>query len=143
MEGLAHWSSRSSRKYGWPSGPRHSIWDQLWIPYSHNGASFSSRRVACGKGCVSQGQPSSSRLIGILAAMEVDIWFPDHISVSPRRCKSAVINVAAFLPITEGQVAWPLWVWKASSSGQFFYLTDACCREALAVVPSAPSSFRI
>ncbi len=30
---------------------------------------------------------------------------PDQISVSPRGWRPAVINVAAFLPITEGQVA--------------------------------------
>ena len=89
------------------------------------------------------GQPSSPIVMGICVVREVEIWFPDQISVSPRGCRSAVINVAAFMPITDGQVAWPLWVWKASSSGQFLNLADAWRREALAVVPSAPSSFRI
>jgi hypothetical protein len=74
---------------------------------------------------------------------EVEIWFPDQISVSPRGWRSANINVATFLPITDGQVAWPLWVWKASSSGQFFNLADAWRREALVVAPRSPSSFRI
>jgi hypothetical protein len=72
-----------------------------------------------GKGWSFVGQPSSSIVMGICVAREVEIWLPDQISVSPSGCRSAVIIVAAFLPITEGQVAWPLWVWKASSNGQF------------------------
>ncbi len=99
--------------------------------------------VEDGKGWSFVGQPSSSIVMGICVVREVEILFPDQISVSPRGWRSAVINVAAFLQITEGQVAWPLWVWKASSSGNFFYLADAWRREALAVAPSAPSSFRI
>ena len=54
-----------------------------------------------------------------------------------------VSSVAIFLPITEGQVACPLWLWKASSSGQFLNFPVACLWEALKVAPSAPSSFRI
>ena len=81
--------------------------------------------------------------MGILAVIEADIWLPAHIVVSPMGCRSAVSSVATFLPMSEGQVARPLWVWNASSSGQFLNFPVACLREALAVVPSAPSSFRV
>jgi hypothetical protein len=81
--------------------------------------------------------------MGSLEVMEVDIWLPAQIVVSPIGWRFAVSNAATFLPMTEGQVACPLCVWKASSSGQFFYFPVACLREALAVVPSAPSSFKI
>jgi hypothetical protein len=78
-----------------------------------------------------------------MEVMEMDIWLPAQIVVSPIGWRSAMINVAKFLPMTEGQVTCPLCVWKASSNGQFFYFSVACLREALAVVPSAPSSFKI
>ena len=52
-------------------------------------------------------------------------------------------SVTTFLPITDGQVACPLWVWNASSSDQLLNFVDACLREALAVTSSAPSSFKI
>ena len=89
MEGFAHCSSLSSRKYGRPSGPRQKICDQLWIPCSHSGASFRSRKVVWAKGCASRGQPSSSRLTWILDEMELDIWLPDQISGPPTWWRSA------------------------------------------------------
>ena len=98
--------------------------------------------VVGGKGCSSVGHPSSSIVVEFLAVIEADIWLPAHIGVSPIGCSSAVSSVATFLPITDGQVACPLWVWNASSRGQFLNFADACLREALAVVPSAPSSLR-
>ena len=75
--------------------------------------------------------------------IEADIWFHVQVVVSPIGCRSAVSSVATFLLITDGQVACPLRVWNASSRGQFLNFTVACLREALAVVPSDPSSFRI
>ena len=81
------------------------------------GTSFCRILVAEGKGCSSSGHPSSSVTIGILDVMEVEIWLPDQISVVPMGCKSAVSTVPTFLPITDGYVAWPLWVWNASSRG--------------------------
>jgi hypothetical protein len=45
-----------------------------------------------------------------------------------------VSSVATFLPMTDGQAACPLWVWKASSSGQILNFPVACLSEALAVV---------
>ena len=71
--------------------------------------------VVGGKGCSSAGQPSSSVIIGILAVTEAEILLPDQISAVPMGCKSAVSSVATFLPITDGHVAWPPWVWNASS----------------------------
>jgi hypothetical protein len=94
MEGLAHCSSLSSIKYGRPSGPRQRIWDHLWIPCSHSGASFRRRNVAKVKGCTSNGHPSSSRWIRIFDEMEVDIWLPDQISGPPTGWRSAVSRVA-------------------------------------------------
>jgi len=85
-----------------------------------------------GKGSSSVGHPSSSVMMGSLDVMEVDIWLPAQIAVSPIGWRFAVSSVATFLPMTEGQVACPLFVWKASSSGQFFYFSVACLREALA-----------
>ncbi len=70
-----------------------------------------------GKGCSSARQSSSSVMIGIMVVMESEIWLPDQISVLPMGCKSAVSSVATFLPIIDGHVAWPLWVWNASSRG--------------------------
>ncbi len=143
MEGLAHCNSLSSRKYGWPSGPRHIIWDHLWIPYSHSGASFPSRRVACDKDCVSQEQPSSSRSIGILVAMEVDIWLPDQISGPPTRWRSAISKGAMLRATMDGQRGVrPLREWKAISNGQYRNLFEVRLREARAVVPRGPSSSR-
>ena len=79
-----------------------------------------------GKGCASSGQPSASVMVGILAVMEIEIWLPDQMSAVPTGCKSAVRSVATFLPITDGHVAWPLWVWNASSSGQCMNFCAAC-----------------
>ena len=79
-----------------------------------------------GKGCSSAGQPSSSVMIGILVVMDSEIWLPDQIYVLPMRCRSAVSSVATFLPITAGHVAWPLWVWNASSRGQCLNFCVAC-----------------
>ena len=84
---------------------------------SQRGTSFCRISIVEGKGCPSSGQPSSSVMIGILAVTEVKIWLPDQISAVPMGCKSAVSSVATFLPIIDGQVAWPLWVWNASSRG--------------------------
>jgi len=99
MDGFAHFSSLSSMKYGRPSGPRHIIWDQVWIPCSHRGASFRSRSVAWGKGCTSRGRPSSSRWTRILDEMEVNMWLPDQISGPSTRWRSA-INRVAMLRVT-------------------------------------------
>jgi hypothetical protein len=65
-------------------------------------------------------------MMGILAVMEAEIWMLDQISAIPMGCKSAVSSVATFLPITDGHVAWPLWVWNASSKGQFLNFCAAC-----------------
>ena len=75
--------------------------------------------------------------------IEADIWLPAQIGVSPIGCRYAVSSVATFLPMTDGQVACPLWVWNASSSGQFLNFSTVCLREAVTMAPSAPSSFRI
>ena len=82
--------------------------------------------VFWGKGYSSAGQPSSSVMIGILALMESEIWLPDQISAVSMGFKSAVSSVATFLPITYGHVAWPLWVWNASSRGHCLNFCDAC-----------------
>ena len=74
--------------------------------------------IVGGKDCSSSGHPVSFVMIGFLVVMEAEIWIPDQISDVPMGCKSAVSSVATFLPITDGHVAWPLWVWKASSRGQ-------------------------
>ncbi len=81
--------------------------------------------------------------MGIRVVREVEIWFPDQISVSPMGWRSAARRVATFLPMTEGHVACPLVVWNASSKGQCLNLSEAWRREALAVAPRAPSSLRI
>ncbi len=52
---------------------------------------------------MSQGQPSSSRSIGILVAMEVDIWLPDQISGPPTGWRSAISKVAMLLASMDGQ----------------------------------------
>ncbi len=81
---------------------------------------------------------------GILVVMEADIWLPAQIVVSSLGWGSVVSSVATFLPMTDGQVACPLWAWKASSGGQCWNFSVDCVREAgAAVTPSAPSSFRI
>ena len=82
--------------------------------------------VGGGKGYSSSGHPSSSIMIGILVVIDADIWLLDYISDSPMGCKSAVISVATFLPMTDGHVAWLLWVWNASSRGQCLNLCAAC-----------------
>jgi hypothetical protein len=82
--------------------------------------------VVCGKGCFATGHPSSPIMMEILAVMEADILLPDQISVSPMGLRSAVRSVATFLSMTEGHLAWPLWEWKASSSGQFLYFSAVC-----------------
>ena len=79
-----------------------------------------------GKGCASAGQPSSSVMVGIQDVMESEIWLPDQMSTVPMGCKSTVSSVATFLPIIDWHVAWPLWVWNASSSGQCMNLCAAC-----------------
>ena len=59
-------------------------------------------------------------------------------------CRSAAKRVAIFLAIIEGQSGDPmLREWKANSKGQCWNLEAAPCREARAVMPRAPSSFRI
>ena len=99
--------------------------------------------VAGGKGCSSSGHPYSSVMIGILDVMEVEIWLPDQISAVPMGCKSAVSSMATFLPINDGQVAWPLWVWNASSRSQCLNFCAACVYKAKAATPNAPVSLRI
>ena len=79
----------------------------------------------------------------ILTVIEVDILLPAQIVVSLMGCWSTVSSVSTFLPMTDGQVARPFWAWNASSRGQFLNFPVACLREALAVAPSAPSSFRV
>jgi len=53
-------------------------------------------------------------MVGILDVMECEIWLPDQMSDVPMGCKSVVSSVATFLSITDGHVAWPLWVCNAS-----------------------------
>jgi len=74
--------------------------------------------IVGGKCCSSSEHPSSSVMIGILVVMEAEIWLPDQISAVPMGCKSAVSSMATFLSIIDGHVAWPLWVWNASSRGK-------------------------
>jgi hypothetical protein len=76
-------------------------------------------------------------------AIEVAIMLPFQISMSPMGCRSAVRSVATFRSMTDGQVACPLRVWKASSNGRCLNFTAACVREARAMAPSVPLSFRI
>jgi len=143
MVGMAHCSSLSSRKYERPSGHRPRISAQSWIGCSHRGTRRWRILVVDGKGWSSVGHPSVSVVMGILDVMEVDIWLPAKIVVSPIGWRFAVSSVATFLPMTDGQVACPLWMWKARSSGQCRNFPVACVMEARAVTPSAPSSFRI
>ncbi len=114
-----------------------------WIECSERGTRRWIILMAGGKGYASAGQPSSSMVMGILAVIEADILLPAQIIVSPMGCRSVVRSVATFLPMTNGQVARPLWESNASSSSQLLNLSVACFREALAVVPKALSSFRI
>ena len=82
--------------------------------------------------------------MGMEFVSAIEIRFPDHISGPPMRCKSATISVAMLRAMMEGQSGVPpLWAWKASSSGQFFYLVAAWVREARDVVPRAPWSSRM
>jgi hypothetical protein len=93
---------------------------------------------------VGVGQPSSSVLKGTALASATDIGFSDQISGSPRVCGSAAISVAMLRATMEGQISLrPLWVWKASSSGQCFYLETVWVNEACAMVPRAPLSLII
>jgi hypothetical protein len=82
--------------------------------------------IVGGKGCSSVEQPSSSIMTEILAVMEAEIWLLDQISVVSIRCKSAVSIVTTFLLITDGHVAWPMWVWNASSRGHCLNFCAAC-----------------
>ncbi len=93
---------------------------------------------------MSRGYPSSSVCMGIRLEKLVVIWFLDHIFGPPVGCKSAARRVVIFLTIIEGQSGDPLLrEWKANSKGQCWNLEAAPCREAQAVMPRAPSSFRI
>ncbi len=93
---------------------------------SKSGTSFCRILVFEVKDCSSAGLPSSSVMIGILAVMESEIWLPDQISALPMGYKSAVSSVATFMPISDGHVAWPLWVWNASSRGKCLNFCAAC-----------------
>ncbi len=83
MEGFAHWSSLSSRKWGWPLGARPRIWVQSWTPWSHGGVNFLKMNAASGKSCIFWGQPSLSNWMGMSVEMDEEIRFPDHISGPP------------------------------------------------------------
>ena len=58
-----------------------------------------------------------------------------------RFAKSRVAMLRAITDVHVGE--WSLFVWKAVSMGQWRNLADARCSDARAVVPRAPSSFRI
>ena len=138
-----HCRSLLSRKQGRPFGPRPSSCAQSLNECSHIGTKRCRILVVSGKGCSYTGHPSSSIVMEIIVVIEAEICLPVRIVASPIGCRSAVSSVATFLPITDGQVACPLWVWNAGSRGQFLSFVDACLGEALALVPRAPSSFRI
>jgi len=91
-----------------------------------------------------RGHPSSSVCMGIWVERLVEMWFPDRISGPPVGCKSTVRMVVIFLAIIEGQSGDPLLrEWKANSKDQCWNLEAAPCKETRAVMPRAPSSFRI
>ena len=75
-----------------------------------------------GKGWPPTGNPSTSIVMGVISVIEADIWLPVQIAVSPIVCRSAVSSLSTFLPMTNGQVACPLWVWNATSSGLVEFL---------------------
>ena len=54
------------------------------------------------KGCSSVRQPVSFIVIGILVAIELAIWLPFQIYMSPIGWRSAVSCVDTFLPMTDG-----------------------------------------
>ena len=60
IDGFAHWSSLSSKKYGRPLGSRPIVRFQSRIPWSHSGVRCLRIDAAAGKSCVCIGQPSSS-----------------------------------------------------------------------------------
>ncbi len=60
IDGFAHWSSLSSRKYGRPLGSLPMIWFQSRIPWSHGGVRLVRMDADAGKSCGVIGQPSSS-----------------------------------------------------------------------------------
>jgi len=67
-------------------------------------------RVLWGKGCISRGQPSSSRWTGILDEMEADIWLPGQIFGPPTGCRSAISKVAMLRATIEDHMGVrPLW----------------------------------
>ena len=82
--------------------------------------------------------------MGISEAMVVEIRLPDHISGPPVGWRSARSRVAMFRAITDLH-AGVLFrkVWNADSIGKLQNLVDARWREARAVAPRAPSSFKI
>ena len=93
---------------------------------------------------MSRGHPSSSVGMGIRLERLVVIWFPNQISGPPVGCRSAARRGAIFHAIIKGPSGDPLLQeWKANSKGQCWNLEAAPCREARAVMPRAPSSFRI
>ena len=79
--------------------------------------------VGGGKICSSVGQPSKSIVMGIFDSIEAAIWLHVQIPMSPMGCRAAVRSVATFLPMKDGHVTCPLWVWNASSSGQCLNLS--------------------
>ena len=100
--------------------------------------------VGWGNCTVSNGQPSSSIWMGIRGERLVEIWIPDQNFGSPEGWRSVVRRVAMFLATIEGQIGNPLSrEWKACSNGQCRNFAAVPCRDALAVVPRAPSSLRI
>ena len=52
-------------------------------------------------------QPSSSVVIGMAFVSAIEIGFPDQISGSPKRCRSAAISVAMLRVMIEGQSGVP------------------------------------
>jgi hypothetical protein len=82
--------------------------------------------------------------VGIREVMVVEIRFPDHISGPPKGWRSARSREAMFRAMMDLQAGVLfLKVWKADSIGQWRNLVEARWREARAVVPRAPSSFKI
>ena len=70
--------------------------------------------VASGKGCVVNGQPSSSSGMGMSEEMDVEIWLPDQISRPPVGWRSARSRVAMLRATTDVHIGvWSLCVWKA------------------------------
>ncbi len=72
------------------------------------------------------GQPSPSVVMGMALASAMEIEFPDLTSGPPSGCRSEAMSVAMLRAMMEGESDLPpMWVWKASLSGQFFFFEAA------------------